>query len=482
MKDQAQLYIDQRGSELRALVSEGGQVLADITLQASLDLEETIKDLVTTLTAKSGRKPLQAHLLIADDQVKLSTYQLQEMPIRDVELIIQRGISSATAEKNPIFRLSSLAPQQDKNVYLAEQIPRATITRILQQFKDAGIKLASISTGLQATLASFAPYRDNILQAQAIFDISSDSISATFLSPTDILHLETQLFQDSAVDKDPDKEADYDREIKRRLFAILNVIHGIYSQYMNAHSLYPVEKVWLCGPGSALAGLDESLTDAMDIEVAQLDLLAGKIDNSRPFTPLAGFISAQQQGEQINFIPTEISNPVRFSSKAKAMAVGGFVVLLLFIVAFATQIDIRSVQKQLKKEQSELQYMQAKATAQRSRANSLRFLDQLKLSTPPLYAIFGEIADNFPREIQLDTLDFKHKDQSGSLEIEAVIPYKTPWENDKIFTSLIDSLDDSRYLICKQDPDISIFQENKKKLIKVKVKCQIGSPDGMNKI
>jgi Tfp pilus assembly protein PilN len=482
MKDQAQLYIDQRGTELRALVFEEGQIFADITLQSTSVNEETIKNLITTLSAKSGRKPAEAHLLIANDLVKTSTYQLQEMPINDVELIIQRGISSTTGEKDPIFRLTSLAPQQEKDVYLAEQISRGVITRLLQQFNDARIPLASISTGLQATLAAFAPYRDNILQAQVIFDISTDSISATFLSPTGVLHLETQTLQTSGPDKDPDDGTDDDREIRRRLFAILNVIHSLYSQYMNVHSLYPVEKVWLCGPGSNLAGLVESLIDAMDIEVAPLDLLDGQIENSRPFTPLAGLISAQQQGTLVNFIPTEISNPVRFSSKAKAMALGGFVILLLFIAALFSQFEIRDLQKQLKKEQAELQFLQAKTMAEKSRANSLRFLDRLKQSAPPLYTIFGEIADNLPREVQLDALDFTQEEESGSLELDAVIPHKTPWENDKIFTSLIASLDNSQYMTCKQDPEISTFKDNEKRLIKVKVRCQIDSSTGKNKL
>lgn len=482
MKDQVQLFIDQRGSELRALVSEGERVYAGVTLQGSLEQESTLQELVAKLAANSDKKPEQAHLLIATEQVNLDTYHLQMMPLNDAKLIIQRGVSSTTGEKDPIFRLTPLAPQEDKDVYLAEQIPRAMITRLLQQFKDAGIKLTSISTGLQATLAAFAPYRNDIMQAQVIFDISAESISATFLSPSEVLHLETQTFQDSGRERDTDEAEDEDRELKRQMFAILNVIHGLYSQYMNAHSLFPVEKAWLCGPGSDLAGLKESLVEAMDIEVASLDLLTGQIENSRPFTPLAGLIAAQQQQTLINFIPTEISAPVRFSSKVKAMAAGGVIVLLLFVAVLASHLETRALQQQLTREQSELQFMQASAVAGKARVNSLKFLDQLQQSAPPLYQIFGGIADNLPREVQLDGLIFKEQGGVAKLEVAAVIENKTAWENEQIFTSFIAALDASPHMSCKQDPEISIFKDQKKKLIKVKVTCQIESSAGKNKL
>ncbi len=478
MKDQAQLFIDQRGSELRALISEGGEIYAESILPGPLEGGNTLKHLIADLTAKSGRKPLQTHLLIATEQVKLSSYHLQEMPINDVKKIIERGISSTTGEKDPIFRLTPLAPQQDKDVYLAEQIPRGTIIRLLQQFKEAGIKLASISTGLQATLAAFESHRNDILQAQVILDISSEAITATFVSSTELLHLETQAIQDPNREIEESEDVDRTRELKRQLFAILNVIHTLYSQYMRANPLFPVEKVWICGPGSDIEGLEDSLIDAMDIEVARLDLLAEQIPASHAFTPLAGMISAEQQGNIVNFIPVEISDPVRISSKTKAMISGAAVILAIVAIGLFTQFDIWGVKKQLKKEQTELQFLQAQATANKSRINSLLFLKQLKETPPPLYAIFGEIADDLPRGIELDALLFQQEEEVETLEILAVIKHETARKNEQIFTTLMSTLGDSKYLVCNQEPDISIFNVREKKLVKIKVKCQLTPHNG----
>ncbi|MBE0500699.1 MAG: hypothetical protein IBX47_04580 [Desulfuromonadales bacterium] len=475
MKDQPQLFIDQRGSELRALISEGGEIYAESILPGPLEGGNTLKNLIAALTAKSGRKPLHAHLLIATEQVKLSSYHLQEMPINDVKKIIERGISSTTGEKDPIFRLTPLAPQQDKDVYLAEQIPRGTIIRLLQQFKEAGIKLASVSTGLQATLAAFEPQRKDILQAQVIFDINRETVTATFLSSTELLHFETVTIQDSGRELEEEDEADSGRELKRRLFAILNLIHGLYSQYMRMNPLFPVEKVWLCGPGSDLAGLEESLIDAMDIEVVSLDLLAGQISESRPYTPLSGLINALRQNTLVNFIPAEISNPVWISTGAKIMAVGAFIVLLLITAGLVTQFGIWDLKKQLSKRESELQFLQVQATANQNRLDSLKFLKQLDQPAPPFYTIFGEMADQLPREVQLDSLKFRQGEKSGSLEIVAVIKHETPWKNEQIFTSLMSTLDNSDYLNCNKEPNLSILQANEKRLIKITVNCQTGS-------
>ncbi len=475
MKDQAKIFIDQRGTGLRALVSEGGRIYAQSTLAGPLESGTALKELTADLAARTGQEPLQAHLLIASEQVKLSTYHLQEMPINDVEKIIARAIASTTAEKDPIFRLTLLAPQQDKNVYLAEQIPRATISHLLQQFKDAGLRLTSISTALQATLSAFMPYRDAIIQAQVIFDISRETVTATFLSSTELLHFETVTIQDSGRELEEEGEADSGRELKRQLFAILNLIHGLYSQYMRMNPLFPVEKVWLCGPGSDLAGLEESLIDAMDIEVVSLDLLAGQISESRPYTPLSGLITALRQNTLVNFIPAEISNPVWISTGAKVMAAGAFIVLLLITAGLVTQFGIWDLKKQLKKSESELQFLQVQAAANQNRLNSLKFLKQLDQPGPAFYTIFGEMADQLPREVQLDSLKFRQGEESGALEIVAVIKHETPWKNEQIFTSLMSTLDNSDYLNCNKEPNLSILQANEKRLIRITVNCQTGS-------
>lgn len=478
MKDSPQIFIDQRGQDLRALMTEGGRILATTINPGSLESQRGLQDLLAKLVAKAGRQPERAHLVIADGQVKFSTYRLQEMPLGDVEKIILRSIASTSGEKDPIFHLTPLAPQQDKDVFLAEQIPRETILRLRQHFADAGLQLASISTGLQTNLAAFTAHRDEILQAHAIFDISLEAVTATFLSSTEVLHHETQSIQETERETDSESDtAGRGRALKRRLFAILNVIHGIYSQYMLANPLSPVEKVWLCGPESAIEGLDESLVDAMDVEVAAFDLLAGQIDESRSFTPLAGLIAAQNKDGYVNFIPGEILKPVRVGNRTMALAAGGIVALALIAVGVTSQLEIGRLERQIKNESAEVLALQLAAEAERDRAESLRFLKTLNDAAPPLYAILGEIANRLPAEIQLDGLNYQKENDIERLELLAVTRHETPWQNERIFTALMASLDGAQHISCKQEPDIAMLLTGEEKLIKIKVTCQMTSPE-----
>jgi len=477
MKDSPQIFIDQRGQQLRALVTDGSRVLATTTSPGPLDSPRGLQDLVAKLVAKAGRKPESAHLVIADDQVEFSTYRLQEMPQADVKKIVLRSISAATGEKEPIFRLTPLAPQQDKDVFLAEQIPRETVLRLRQHFAESGLQLASISTGLQANLAAFTVHRDEILQAHAIFDISPEAVTATFLSSTEVLHHETQSIQETDRDSSSDDEAGRGRALKRRLFSILNVIHGIYSQYMLANPLSPVEKVWLCGPESAIEGLTESLFDAMDVEVATFDLLAGQGYESLAFTPLAGLVTAQGKAGYVNFIPDEILKPVRVGNRTLALAAGGIVALALLAIAVASQLEIGRLERQIKNESAEVLALQVAAEAERGQAESLRFLKKLNDSAPPLYAILGEIANRLPAEIQLDGLNYRQENDIEEMELLAVTRHATPWQNERIFTALMTSLDGSQHIACKQEPDIAMLRSGEEKLIKIKVTCQMTSPE-----
>jgi hypothetical protein len=472
MKDSVQLFIDQRGHELRALIAEAGRVLATTVLPGPLD-GGTLAELIAALGASSGRKPDQAHLLVANDQVKVSTYRLQEMPLSDVEKIVQRSITTSTGEREPIFRLTPLVPEQDKDAYLAEQIPRETITRLQQLFSEAKLPLATVSTGLQANLVAFAPHRDNIIQAQAIFDISHDAVAAIFISPTDILHHEIQTIPDS--DREVDEQEESGRAQKRRLFAILNVIHGLYSQYMLANPLSPVEKVWLCGPGAESTGLDESLIDAMDIEVTPFDLLAGHSETSRAFTPLAGLVGAQKQ---VNFLPAKPGKAAAINNRSMAVAAGGLIALLLIAITANSILTTSQLNRQLATERSAVQGLQAAAAADQNRIKGLRFLNKLEQSTPPLYAIFKEISERLPREIELDGINLRQDDTTGSMEILAVTRHRTPWENKQIFTTLMAALDGVQNLECTQDPDIAMLRSGDEKKIRIKVMCRTTAEKG----
>ncbi len=478
MKDLVQLFVDQRGQVLRGLMTEGEQVLAAGVLPGPLDSASALQELVAVLFAKAGRKPEQAHLLIAADQVKLSTYRLQEMQLADGMKIIQRSLITTTGEREPIFRLTRLAPQQDKDVFLAEQIPRETVAHFQQLFAQAHMRLASISTTLQANIAAFAPYRDDIIQAQAIFDISPDAVTAIFLSSTEVLHLETLAIRDTDREPEGDDAADAGRTLKRRLFAVLNVIHGLYSQYMLANPLSPVEKVWLCGPGAEIAGLAESLVDAMDIEVASFDLLAGKIDGSQPFNTLAGLVRAQGRKDYVNFLSAEKTQPSQSSSRVLAFFAAGLVALSCIAVWGVSSYEIFRLERSLASERSEIKRLQAAAAATQGRVATLQFLKQLEVTSPPLAEVFREIAIRLPSEIQLDGINFLQGDEVGTLEVQAVTPHRTPWHNERIFTSLMASLSSVPHLQCNQNPDIAMLRMGDEKLIKLKVSCRMLPPEG----
>jgi Tfp pilus assembly protein PilN len=473
MKDPVQLFIDQRGLEVRALLTERGRVLATAIFPGPLDSVGALNELVANLVAKAGRKPEEAHLLIAADQVKFSTFRLQAMSRADVEKIVQRSIATATGEKEPIFRLTPLVPEQDKDVFLAEQIPGETVTRLIRLFAEAHLRLGSISTNLQSTLLAFAPHRDSIIQAQAIFDISSEAVTATFISATDLLHQETVAIRESAREGENLDEADVARALKRQLFTILNVIHGLYSQYMMANPLTPVEKVWLCGSGAGIAGLEDSLVDAMDLEVAPLDLLAGTMEESRAFTPLAGLIHACSQSSYVNFISTEKSRTSAENRRKRSVIVAGVIALLLVAIGITASLELQQLEKRLTRERSELQSLKATAASNQGRLTNLRFLRQLNDEAPPIYKILKEVAERLPIEIQLDGINLLQGGEGATLEILAVTRHRTPWENTQIFTSLLAALDGVEPLKCSQNPDIAMLHVGTEKLIKMKVDCRM---------
>lgn len=470
------LFIDLRGRCIRALVAKGEQLLCARTFSRTLESPEDLRELLADVAALAGRTPDHAHLIVPGDEVQISLYKLQAMPLEDAAKIVQRGIASATGLKEPNFRLTLLAPHQDKEVYLAEHVSKVTVLRYLRLFADAKVPLKSITTGLQADLAAFSGIRDEILQAQAVFDIDSDSISALFLSPTEVLHYETVAIPEMTVEGG-EEEADGTRSLRRKLFAILNIIHGIYSQYMQANPHYPVEKVWLCGLDGGIEGLAGSLKEAMDVEVVLSDLLDGQTEGSHPFAALAGLARTQKRDAALNFIPDEILRPLRLKPRTLALAGGTLLAVLFLAVGLGFQSRIAGLERMLRSEKVELDQLKAAAAASRGLKDDLLFLKGVQEKRVPFYTIFGEIADRLPDEILLDALSFRQGEKEGILELVAVTPYETRVGKERVFTAFMEVLDTSATLHRYQEPTIAMESLGEKKLIKIKVTCQV-TPSG----
>jgi Tfp pilus assembly protein PilN len=470
------LFIDLRGRCIRTLVTKGEQILLARTFSRTLESAEDLRELLAEVAALAGRTPDHAHLIVPGDEVHVSLYKLQAMPLEDAAKIVQRGIASATGLKEPNFRLTLMAPHQDKEVYLAEHVSKVTVLRYLRLFADAKIPLKSITTGLQADLAAFSGIRDEILQAHAVFDIDSDSISALFFSPTEILHYETVAIPEMNEEAGED-EVDGNRRLRRKLFAILNIIHGIYSQYMQANPHYPVEKVWLCGLDGGIEGLAGSLKEAMDVEVVLSDLLDGQTEGSHPFAALAGLAGSRGRGAALNFIPDEILRPLRLKPRTLALAGGALLAVLFLAVGLGFQSRIAGLEKMVRSEMVELDQLKAAAAASRGLKDDLLFLKGVQEERIPFYTIFGEIADRLPDEILLDALSFRQGETGGVLELVAVTPYNTGHGKERVFSAFMEMLDTSATLHRYQEPTIAMVSLGEKKLIKIKVACQV-TPSG----
>ncbi|ALC15269.1 Tfp pilus assembly protein PilN [Desulfuromonas soudanensis] len=470
------LFIDLRGRCIRTLVSKGEQILCARTFSRTLESAGDLKELLAEVAALAGQNPDHAHLIVPGDEVNISLYKLQAMPLEDAAKIVQRGIASATGLKDPNFRLTPMAPHQDKEVYLAEHVSRVTVLRYLRLFADAKIPLKSITTGLQGDLAAFSGIRDEILQAHAVFDIDSDSISALFLSPTEILHYETVAIPEIN-EEGGEEEVDGNRRLRRKLFAILNIIHGIYSQYIPAHPHYPVEKVWLCGLDGGIEGLAGSLKDAMDVEVVLSDLLSGQPEGSHPYAALAGLARTQGRGAPLNFIPGEILRPLRLKPRTLALAGGALLALLFLAVGLGFQSRIADLEKMVRSEKVELDQLKSAATASRALKDDLLFLKGVQEKRIPFYTILGELADRLPDKILLDALSFRQGEAEGVLELLAVTPYNTGDGKERVFTAFMEVLDTSATLHRYQEPTLAMENLGEKKLIKIKVACQV-TPSG----
>lgn len=471
------LFLDLSGKQPRALLAEGDRVIAAHTLAGlSPPRPEAVGEVLAQVAGRAGVRIDRAHLIVPDRDVATSTYKLQEMPLADAEKIILRRLGAASGVEEPLFRLTALEMTHHQQSYLAEQLDRQTVTSYLKGFTEARIRLKTITTPLQATLAALAPLRQEMLQPQAVFNIDGEAVTALFLSSAEILHYSRTPIP--ASEEEAAAPGDAGRLLKRKLFGILNLLHGIYSQYMLDNPRFHMGKVWLCGAEAGIDGLPQSLADAMDIEVALLSPLPEPAENSQAFAALAGLLHDHDSPERVNFIPDDVFKPMRLQPRLAKLAAGALYATVAVILVVTSEGRVAALKSELRHAGQQLKALEASAPGTEALAKNLDVLKQLDSGRIPFHELLRDLAEHLPDEVLLDGIRYLKGADRGTLELVMVTADSPEGNKEAVFSAITGALDRSPYLAGYADPVIAMIREGETRLIQVTIVCTLPPAGG----
>ncbi|NTV12729.1 MAG: hypothetical protein HGA96_02155 [Desulfobulbaceae bacterium] len=472
-----ELYLDLRNDAALAILAEKGAVLYSRAFTQKVSEGEALKQLVTAVRSDSGLAFKAAHLLVPGSEVTLRLHRTQATAMEDARLIIGRAVAMETGEAAPLFLLTRMAMEHGQQVYLAESLPRLTLERYLQMFREARLRLLTVSTAFQARQAFLAELPGDMHQIQALFDLDSDGgIEATFFSNTEILQHEVLAGGGGAATPASANEDDAERSGRRKLYETMNNLHIVYSRFMNQHPQAVMGKIWLGGPGAAVSGVAVGLAEAMESEVGLL--VPDEVKDvfvAQAYVAAVGCIRQLQKQQPVNFLPSELRKRFQINPRVAAMAAGGLFVLLLLATLGVTEKRYAAAKRELADEQIALQALQASSGRAQEQLRDLRKLDEAAGKQLPIYDIFRELTVLLPLGVYLENMECvvpAGKD-GGDVKLTTVMVYDTEFGSRMLLSQYISALKASKVLSQPEEPVITYRTLGERKLLVAAVTCKV---------
>lgn len=488
----ADLFLDIRDRYIRAIAAENGVVRFQkaYPLEATESngrngqdeqparnaglLEGELAAVLSRIRTEAGVSLDQTHLVLPSADVRFSTHVLPRMPQQDACKLLSRKITAEADDENPQISLVPMAVEKNNQTWLAEYVTPETLKAYKKEFSASRLKLKTVTTALDATLHAVAAIRESIFNAHAVFEINTHSIVAYYISSSCLLHHETLELAELI---DFANGSDTERNLKRRMFTILDLLYRINSQYLSANPMTPLQKVWICGTDTSIPELVIALQDAMDVETSML--AAGQTDDQvseSTFFVLNGLQKAYQDGAVVNFMNPDLLRrfPLR---KRSGMLVYLATTLLAAWFVISTEHHHSRLKQQAANEKRTLAALKSSQTTSAAFAKNLELLRKLSGEQVIFYPILRELAMNLPDGVFLDSLNYSSRDSLDTLEISATFLQTSDLGTQKTISRLMETMNRSPHLKNHREPSISSSTRDSKKSMTVKFTCEVTPRD-----
>ena len=481
----ADLFLDIRDRNIRSIVSDGGEArfqrsypLPALERDARSEdepsaggsalLDGELAGIISKIRLEAGISIDQVHLILSAADIQSDTHRLQRMPQAEARKLLIRKTVEKTGQESLQVSLTPMGVEQNSQEWLVEYVPDLTLRAFKKECAAGGLKLKTVTTALDSTLHAIAHIRESIFNADAIYEINTNRIEAYYISASSLLlHESLPISEDENQKNIPGAE----RSSKKRMFAILNLLYRANQQYLAAHPMTPLQKVWLCGTDTTIPDLCAALQEAMDVETGVIST-----DSSDDSVVLKGFWSAYQGGLVVNLMNPDLLK--RFQLRKRyGMFLYVATLLLALCIVITGEYRHSRLKKQVEAEKKALAALKLSQGSSATFTKNLDLLRRLSGGQVMFYPIFRELAMSLPDGVYLDSVTYSNKENHNTLDISATFLHASDLGTQKILTRLMEVLDRSPYLKHHQEPSITATSRELKKVMTVKISCEVNPRD-----
>jgi Tfp pilus assembly PilM family ATPase len=470
--------IDFRDGCLRILALKDGsaryaKAVRNFSVSDPISAQETL----SSLLKEAGIKREKACVILPNDIVSNKLLQVPALGPEDTNIFIKRELSKELKGQKFACGIRKIAsekrPPSGGQYILADYVLAADALTYLDFLKSCGIKTTVMASGLEGNLHMLGRFRPETDGNEALLDIGTDMVEVAVFRNRELIDHE-KIPMPQLRDEDVDSTLPSEQSEKIRSYRVIDSLYKFIMSYSKDHPEEKLSALWVCGIGSTLEGLANSITEGLGIPCRLINPFDKEIEDASVFTSLKGISELKDKDVCINLIPEGVLTArkkllTRVLLTASlvfyiGLLAGGFAVLNRSEKEMKLLFDKVKADEALRisKHKSEDIYYAGQDT-----------FAKLISGSPGLYNVFRDIANLTPSEVMLTDIHAKGSYDGTVLTLTAVIQYTDENFKNAVLSKYLTALDRSSGMRRTSNPEILMprtTSPQKEVLVKVNYK------------
>jgi Tfp pilus assembly PilM family ATPase len=458
------LNIDFRDGCLRILVIKDGSVkYSKLVKDFSLtDLKSAKEKLASEIKEASWKKG-KANVILPSDIVRHKTFQIPAMEFEDAKIFIRREISKELKGQKFAYGIRRLlTPKKAKpggqNI-LTEYVLTADVVNYLDLLKSCGISPDIMTSSLEGNIHLFNRFRPETDGNEVIIDIGMNLIEIAVFNNRRLLGYEKLSIPSVHDEKLESKDFPADQTDKIKIYRIIDTLYK-FIMASGETSPAPEEKLsvlWICGLGSTLGGITDSISDGLGIDCRVINPFDTEVENASALTALKGVSTISRTEPFINLIPEDIlAARAKLLRRALLAASLSFYIILLiggYTILNRTEEDLKIAYEKVKSDQA---IRSSKHKTDDIYSTGQDTFAKIVSNSRGMYGIFKDIANLTPSGVILNDIKIEKAEGVANLKLDATIKYSDENFKNAVLSKFLQSLDSSPRLKRVSNPEITV--------------------------
>ena len=455
------LNIDFSDNCLRILAAKNNSVsYTKLIRNFSLDDLKTAKETLSSAIKDAGGKRGTVHVILPSELITDKTFQIPSMEFGDAKKYIKRELLKETKGDKFVYGIRKLFPPQkapgDGQHIIAEYVHKAHIDTYLDLLNSCGISPDIMTSGLEGALHLFNSFRPVTEGNEAVCDIGTNTIEVTIINNSQLLEYRKIPIPHVQDEKSEGEDPSAGQSDKIKMYRIIDTLYKFLMAYGQDFTQENLSTLWLCGIGSTIEGIADSLSAGLGIKCSLIDADAGR---GNAFSALKGISALKRKDAFINLIPEDLlAAKTQFLKRLLLAASLSFYIVLLTGAYSALDHTEKGLKILYERVSADQAFRIAKHKTDDVYATGQATFSKIASGSRGIYSVMRDLANLTPAGVTLTGLQVKKVQNVTHIEINATIQYTDENFKDALLSRFLTSLDRSSDMKKTLPPEIVVSQ------------------------